>query len=211
MARKKKSDEGVLNSGGEIEFDSARTAEIFSDPPGPEPIVPPERLVTMNQLETLLGYDRNTLSSYQKQGMPYVQKADRDRGITWLFDLAAVVDWLINRSALNAAERLGLTEDGTVSHDEFKRLRAGAVWVIDQVKADRERETVAPKQQMLDAVEGLLTTVRTKLATLPDAVAGRIDADQIPVVRGYVDEEVRTLLESLTSANVAKIVARKSA
>lgn len=210
MARKKQSSDGVLNSGDEIDFDSAPPVEVFSDPPGPEPMVPPERLVTMNQLETLLGYDRNTLSSYQKQGMPFVQKADRDRGITWLFDLAAVVDWLIQRSALNAAERLGLTENGTVSLEEYKRLRAGAVWVIDQVKADRERDTVAPKQQMLDAVEGLLSTVRIKMSGLSDAVAGRIDADLIPVVRGVVDEEVRTLLATLTSANVAQIAKRRS-
>ncbi|MGO7115586.1 hypothetical protein ACCS79_03640 [Rhizobium johnstonii] len=204
MARKKLTPDPLLKTADEIDIASASPLDPSTS------AIPTERLVTMSQLETLLGYDRNTLASYQKHGMPYHQKADRDRGVPWLFDVAAVVEWLISRSALNAAERLGLTEDGTVSHDEFKRLRAGAVWVIDQVKADRDRSTVAPKQLMLDAVEGIFSTVRIKLGGLADSVAGRVDADLIPVVRGVVDEEVRNLLATLTSANVAKIVGRRT-
>ncbi|MGQ2909204.1 MAG: hypothetical protein ACT6QU_14765 [Aliihoeflea sp.] len=42
------------------------------------------RCVSLKQAAALINRDRNTLMKYLDQGMPFVEKADRARGVSWM-------------------------------------------------------------------------------------------------------------------------------
>ena len=67
-------------------------------------------------LAEILGVSLPTVDAYVKRGCPYVSQADRDNGIPWAFDTAAVIAWLIedywrdHGSTLNAWARESVLE-----------------------------------------------------------------------------------------------------
>ena len=50
--------------------------------------------VNRAELAEILGVSLPTVDAYVKRGLPYVRQADRDKGIQWQFDTAAVIGWL---------------------------------------------------------------------------------------------------------------------
>ncbi|MEY9831096.1 hypothetical protein ABIA25_002911 [Sinorhizobium fredii] len=87
------------------------------------------RHMSLKQLATLLNRDRNTVMKYLDQGMPAVEKADRDRGAAWVLDSAEAVRWLEERAAKNVADRFG-GDLKTVSKEDAERRDAVAKMII---------------------------------------------------------------------------------
>ena len=52
-------------------------------------------VVNRVELAKILGVSLPTIDAYVRRGCPYVSKADREKGIPWEFNTAAVIDWRI--------------------------------------------------------------------------------------------------------------------
>ncbi len=59
----------------------------------------------MREIATRFGRDRETVARWINDGCPVLRRADRARGVSWLLDPAAVVDWLEGRGSASAAAR----------------------------------------------------------------------------------------------------------
>jgi phage terminase Nu1 subunit (DNA packaging protein) len=154
------------------------------------------RHVTLSQLASLIDRDRNTISKYVEQGCPVVERADRATGKAWVLDMAEIVRWLERRAAESAVEKIGGSSD-VVSEAEGKRRRAVAVAIIAEAEAAETLHQLARWQVVLDRVTSDYAELRSRLSAIPDAVAGRVERRIRATVRGIVDEQIATALNSL--------------
>ena len=68
---------------------------------------------SLNELAGLVGVTRQTVDRWLKQGCPFVEKADRDRGKEWRLSLPAVIEWREKRAveqAIGDTSRLDIDE-----------------------------------------------------------------------------------------------------
>lgn len=157
------------------------------------------RHVSMKEASALLDRDRNTVKKWLDQGCPYVEKADRDLGKSWVLDLAAVVRWLEKRAADATAAKLGATADGVISEDEAKRRRAVAQAVIAEIEASEVLKAVVPVSFVIERISKDYGELRAKLMSLPDIIAGHLDAEASVRIRKIADEQVRLAIASMKS------------
>jgi phage terminase Nu1 subunit (DNA packaging protein) len=55
-------------------------------------------VVTRSGLAAILGVSLPTIDSWIHQGMPFLRRADRDKGLEWQFDTAEAIDWRLERA-----------------------------------------------------------------------------------------------------------------
>jgi len=157
-----------------------------------------ERYVSLKELASFLDRDRNTVSKWLDNGLPFVEKADRDLGKAWIFDTGEVVRWLEKRAADTTAEKLGSGSiDGRTSEEEAKRRRAVAAAIITELEAAEAVRTVVRVSHVVEKIAADYAEIRSRLMSLPDAIAGRVEASVAQKVREIADEQVRTTLKAL--------------
>lgn len=160
------------------------------------------RHVSLKEAALWLDRDRNTLMKWiEKEGCPYVQKADRDLGRPWVLDVAEVVRWLEKRAADATAEKLGGTADGVTSEDEAKRRKAVAQAVVAELDMLERLRSVVPVDDVTDLWSKDYAEVRGKMMSLPDVLAANVDPAIASLVRGIAEKHVRSTLDSLKTGD----------
>ncbi len=179
--------------------------ENSSSPPSDESAAPltkreaaKARCVSLKQAATLLNRDRNTLMKYLDQDMPYVEKADRDRGVQWVLDIADVVRWLEERAAKNVAQRLG-GADINMTEDQAKSRIARAQMIIKEAEAAEAVKLVAKIHDMIDLVRKDYTELRLRLTAIPDTLAGKVDSKVANKIRIAAREQIDAALSCLNA------------
>lgn len=156
------------------------------------------RQVSIADLVIILDRDRNTIVKWVDNGLPYIEKADRDLGKPWIFDSAEVVRWLEKRAADVTAEKLGdSTLDGKTSTEEAKRRRAVAEAVVSEIEAAEAIRTVVRVSHIVEKIASDYSEIRNRLMSLPDSIAGRVDATVSQKVKDVADEQIRIALKAL--------------
>lgn len=120
--------------------------------------------VTKAELSDFLGRDERTLTRWQDDGMP-VQEYGLGRGNENRYDTEHVIQWLMQRAALNGKK-------------ESARDR------LDRVKADREELALARElgevvvaAELIERFEAMVTAAKIELLnTLPDQLAADLSA-----------------------------------
>lgn len=154
--------------------------------------------MSLKQLATFLNRDRNTVMKYLDQGLPAVEKADRDRGIAWIIDSAEAVRWLEERAAKNVADRFG-GDLKTVSKEDAERRDAVAKMIIREVDAAESAKMVAKISGMLDLIRRDYAELRLRLMSIPDTLAGKVDAKISAKIRDVAEEQIRAALAALVA------------
>ncbi|KAA1237126.1 terminase small subunit [Agrobacterium tumefaciens] len=168
------------------------------------------RVVSMQQCSVLLGYDRNTVEKWVKQeDCPYISQADRDRGIQWELDLAAVVRWLQERAVRNVVGEDG-DGDGSGKMTDSKKRKEAAQAILAELEVAEELGRVVPRQAVLDRIQKDYTEIKKRLMTLPAAIAGRLDASTQRIAREVADDQVRKMLAKLRVEDVVKAAEDRS-
>ena len=157
------------------------------------------RHMSLKQLATFLNRDRNTVMKYLDQGMPAVEKADRDRGAAWVIDSADAVRWLEERAAKAVAERLGLDGGDTksVTKEEAERRDIVARMIIREADAAESVRMVAKISDLLDVIRDDYATLRLNLMAVPDTLAGKVDPKVAAAVRDISETLIRDALKEL--------------
>jgi len=196
MARKKVAN-AVLKSADE-NSEIFSTDDTFRNISASSRVAIKNRIVSLQELSTFLHRDRNTIYTWLKNGLPYIEEADKNIGKAWSFDTAEVVRWLEKRAADSAVEKLGiLGSDGKTSEDEAKRRRAVAAAIITELEAAESVKTVVRVSHVVDRISKDYSEIRSRLMMLPDAIAGRVEASVAQKVREVADKQVRSALETL--------------
>ncbi|MCX2696233.1 terminase small subunit [Ochrobactrum chromiisoli] len=196
MARKKVTNT-VLKSADE-NAEAFSTDDTFRNISASSRAAIKNRIVSLQELSTLLHRDRNTISAWLKHGLPYVEAADKNIGKAWSFDTAEVVRWLEKRAADSAVEKLGvLGSDGKTSEEEAKRRRAVAAAIITELEAAEAVKTVVRVSHVVDRISADYSEIRSRLMSLPDAISGRVETKVAQKVREIADEQVRSALKAL--------------
>ncbi|MBY5873734.1 terminase small subunit [Rhizobium leguminosarum] len=154
------------------------------------------RYVSLKQAAALLNRDRNTVMKYLDQGMPAVEKADRDRGVSWVLDTAEIVRWLEERAAKNVSDRLN-GSDGKISDEEAKRREGVARMTIKEAEAAESVKVVARISSILDLIRRDYTELRLQLMAVPDTIAGKVDSKVAEKVRKVAEEQIKNALAAL--------------
>lgn len=161
------------------------------------------RYVSLKQAAALLNRDRNTLMKYLDQGMPAVEKADRDRGVSWVLDTAEIVRWLEERAAKNVSDRLS-GSDGKISDEEAKRREGVARMTIKEAEAAESVKVVARISSILDLIRRDYTELRLQLMAVPDTIAGKVDPKVAEKVRKIAEEQIKNALAALCADEEVK-------
>jgi terminase small subunit / prophage DNA-packing protein len=194
---------------------SARVLKSTNPAPQP-PATPPEdsaplastraeaksRHLSLQKLAAFLNRDRNTVQKYIDQGMPVVERADRDRGISWVIDSADAVRWLEERSATKVAEKIGDVRG--MSEDEAKAQTAVYKMISSSVAAAEDIRMVAKVQDMLDLMRQDYVELLLRLGAVPDTIAGKVDAKISAKVRAVAEEQIQSALKALVAVSEAE-------
>ncbi|MBO9170891.1 terminase small subunit [Rhizobium sp. L245/93] len=178
---------------------------LGSSAPSTKYAVPPERIFSMEKIALLLKKDRNTIDKWLRNDTcPYVTRGDRTRGIPWQIDIAAVVEWLIEKSVSDAMGKFTPNGKGRMPEGVSKEILLEARAIMESVKTAEAIGRVVPVQYALDRVSKDFNEIKQRLMTLPAAVAGRMDSSIQRSVREIVDEEVRKAIEKLKVEQVVR-------
>lgn len=159
------------------------------------------RHVSLKELAAFLDRDRTTISKWIEAGLPYVEKANRDLGKSWVFDTAEVVRWMEQRAANDVAEKLGGTAEGVTSEDEAKRRRAVAQAVVAELDMLERLRAVVPIDDITDLWSKDYAEIRAKLMSLPDVLAANVDPAISSLVRSIADKHTRVTLDKLKTGD----------
>jgi phage terminase Nu1 subunit (DNA packaging protein) len=155
------------------------------------------RHVSLKQCAVLINRDRNTIMKYLDQGMPVVERADRDRGVAWVLDLGEVVRWLEERAAENVSART--SKEGLITEDEAKRRRGVAQMYTSELEFAENAKVVARIHDMLDLVRKDYSEISLRLQGIPDAIAARVDSRHTEKVRKAAMELIGQTLNALSA------------
>lgn len=167
-----------------------------------------QRHVSLKQCAILLNRDRNTVMKYLDQGMPSVEKADRERGVAWVLDLGEVVRWLEERAADNVTQRLNGGKEGQINEDEAKRRRAVAQAFTAELEYAESARIVARIHDMLDLVREDYSEISSRLKGVPDAIASRVDSKIAEKVRKIAYELINETLFTLAAPKQIEKIAK---
>lgn len=156
------------------------------------------RHVSLKTAAAMLNRDRNTVMKWLDQGCPFVERGDKERGISWILDLADVVKWLEERAAKNVADRMGGIE-GQITEDEAKRRIAVAKMITEETEAAEAVKMVARVHEMLAIIKKDYAELRSRLMGVPDALAAKVDAKMRDRVRKASEDLIRNALASLSA------------
>lgn len=196
MARRTKKQQEVQDS---LE---AEAAPVNTPEENPAPLTSERREaakarhVSAKELATLLDRDRNTISKWREDGMPFVEKANRDLGKPWVFDVAEVVRWMERRAMDVAAEKFGSASD-MPSKEQSQAKSAYIRALNDELEFAEAQKVVVRISTVVERVASDYGELRNRLIGIPDAVAAKVQRQHREAVKKAVHEQIANALKAL--------------
>jgi len=110
----------------------------------------------------LLNVTRQTIDRWLKNGCPFVERADRNRGKDWQLSLPDVVAWREQR-AVQAA----IGDTSTLGIDEARRRKVAAEAALAELELAKQRGEVVSIDVALQVIGDQLAVCRSRLLNLP--------------------------------------------
>lgn len=160
------------------------------------------REMSMTQLAVFLDKTDTTIRSWvEKQQCPYIQRADKKTGKAWVFDSAAVVKWMCDRTAKMAVERIGGSEDGVISADEAKRRRWVALAISSEIDTGEKLKEFVRVPVALARMSKDYSRIRIALQAIPNAVAGQVPPQHRDTVKHRITQAIEIALKKFVVNN----------
>jgi phage terminase Nu1 subunit (DNA packaging protein) len=142
----------------------------------------------------LFGVTRQTVDRWLKQGCPFVEKADRDRGREWQLSLPAVVEWREKRAveqAIGDTSKLGI--------DEARRRKTAAEAALAELELARQRGEVVSLAVVANVIGDQLSACKARLLSIPTKISPLVaTATDVQECRDLLDGAVREALDEIT-------------
>lgn len=153
--------------------------------------------VSLKVAAATLGLSRNTLSSWIAKGCPVVSSADRDQGVEWRLDVAAIHKWRVE-AAVKEAVAGYQTEGGGVSKEEADRRRAVALAVLAEIEADIAQKSVVLVEDVGRLVAGEYNLVRSAILGRTSLLADRCVGKDRVGIKLVLDQGAHDVLAHLS-------------
>jgi phage terminase Nu1 subunit (DNA packaging protein) len=156
--------------------------------------------VNRSELAAIFGVAGTTVDAWIRAGCPVVKRATgRGRGMNrWVFDSAAVGEWLRERAVANA---IGNSEKLDREALELRRLRAMAE-IAEHELGQMRRELVAV-DVAAEAVRRDYAAIQARLLSMPSKLAPELAAIAMPAeARAVLEREVREVLDELSGGEL---------
>ncbi|CAN7260859.1 terminase small subunit [Rhizobium sp. LjRoot98] len=205
MAKAPRKRDPLLNSVDEAEEFSA-PLDSDSSPALTRREMAKQRHVSLKQLATLINRDRNTIMKYLDQDMPFVEKADRDRGLQWVLDIAECVRWLEERAAKNVSAKMGDGLDILPSLDVIEKRTKAAKMYTTEAEMAETIGVVARIHDILALLKRDYSELRVRLMAVAEAVSAKFEDKTAEKVKREITEQIASSLLTLRAdADVQKI------
>jgi phage terminase Nu1 subunit (DNA packaging protein) len=185
MSKVQRERDPLLNSSRKSSGGSAAPSEIM-----------PDRHVSLSQLSTLLGRDRNTIARWPDKGCPFIQRADKDSNIPWIFDVAAVVKWLEDQATDKALAKYESAE-GNATEADGKRRKAVAAGIREEIALLKDLKAVVPVDYVLTSISKDYAEIKSIIMKIPDIIAANVDSAIAAHVRRVADKQIRDVMNTL--------------
>ncbi len=146
------------------------------------------RLLTRIELAKRLGVYPDTISKWERAGLPVAEPGRR--GLASLYELAEVQKWRSDREKT-------ARDNGTVdlTREKARRERAQAL-VAEQTLAIRARELI-PREEVAEVWSAEIAAVRSKLLAWPSTLSDRLHrAAELGGLRG-IEKEIKAAVDEL--------------
>jgi phage terminase Nu1 subunit (DNA packaging protein) len=184
------------------------------------------RVMSLSEAARVLGKHRNTVAGWLAAGAPAVQRAQRSDRRDWQIDVAAVVEWRIERAV--AAERERLEAHHAQEAERLEHAIAAAdddSEPMTRSEALRRRAVVEARLRELDLAEregdvasisvletftvDLFTSVRQRFLYMPGKLAPILAAESSPPrCQKLLDDEIRETLTAIADSAAEDTVER---
>lgn len=149
---------------------------------------------SMNELAGLMGVTRQTIDRWLKQGCPFVERADRDRGREWALSLPAVIEW---REKLAVERAIGDTSKLDI--DEARRRKTAAEAALAELELTKQRGEVVALSVVATVIGDQLSACKARLLSIPTKVSPLVaTATNVQECRDLLDGAVREALDEIT-------------
>lgn len=148
--------------------------------------------VNRSQLSDVLGYTVQTVDAYVRDGMPYLQRADRKNGIGWEFESAEVIKWILARARGDTAP----PPTSSLKDAQTRELAARAT--LREIEVAEKQRTLIAVEDVVRNVQVIFSVVKSVLRAIPGRCAQPLSVMTDPKhVSQYLRDEVDAALESL--------------
>lgn len=143
--------------------------------------------VNRAELADTFGVSLPTVDGWVRAGCPVVERGGR--GKQWVFNTAAIAEWLRDRAVEDATG----SERADEAEWRARKLRAQALH--EELELAKKRGEVAPVEDFRRATTRLMTLVRVNMLNVPDRVVMQIvgETDEARIKRVLRDEIVAAL------------------
>lgn len=149
--------------------------------------------VSLSGLAAFFGVHRNTVTAWVKRGLPYVQKADRDKGVEWVFDTAEAAQWRIDQAV---HELGGDTRDLSPAILEQRKLAAETE--LAEVKAALAKGEVASLDEIRRQLADNASEVKARLRQIPSRAAPQLlGVQKEKEIKAILLDEIDEVLTSI--------------
>ena len=157
----------------------------------------PGKNVSVNELSTLIGVHRDTVSSWLRRGCPYVQKANKKSGKNWLLDIKEVIEWKEAEAVRSAVGDTGLADA-----EELKRRKLAAETSIAEIAAAKEKQEVAEIATFEKQWASTCLEIRARFRQIPGRVASQLASiKDEPEIKEVLLDEIDEALTALSNGN----------
>src|ERR1043165_7652711 len=149
---------------------------------------------SMNELAGLLGVTRQTVDRWMKQGCPFGEKADRDRGREWALSLPAVCEWREKRAVEQA-----IGDTSSLDIEEARRRKIAAEAALCELELSKQRGEVVSLSVVANVIGDQLSACKAKLLSIPSKVSPLVaTTGDVQECRDLLDSAVREALDEIT-------------
>lgn len=149
--------------------------------------------VSLSGLAAFFGVHRNTVTAWVKRGLPYKQKADRDKGKEWVFDTAEAAQWRIDQAVHDLG---GDTKD--LSPQVLEQRKLSAETELAEVKAALAKAEVATLAEIERQWTETVFEVKARLRQIASRAAGQLlGVKKEPQIKKILLDEIDEVLTAL--------------
>lgn len=156
--------------------------------------------VNQVDLAEILDVSVVTIRAWSKEGMPVVAAGSRGRPA--IYNTADVIRWSEQRSLARVAGDQSAGDK--ISEDEGRRRKVVADAFLAELKLATERGALVEIEAVGQEVDSLLSKVRTRLLSIPGALALTLTNEPDPaVIRDRVFDQIAEALHELSRSSFA--------
>lgn len=151
-------------------------------------------LVNKAELAEILGRSQQTLTTWQKQGMPIHFAGTR--GTENLYSTEEVIDWLIRRELSRA---VGADPNGELINYEAERARLTRAQANhEELKVEVLRGELIPSDTVERVQGAMVSAFRARCLSIPTKAAPQLVGQDEPTIESVLTEYVFEALEELS-------------